>query len=147
MHMHFISCHNLRHLRLTAFSPTMQSDIAHLLNFNPASVTNDSQELDPRKSLKMALKLTFWTRNLVVAGVRCFQLKTERHLEIEHAHPLGGCRLLLKHTRHLAVQSIIFKQGSKNFETLRPQAVNLFCINSLFSYLESDLKGSRLGTV
>ena len=58
--------------------------------------------------------------------------KIERHLEIEHAHPSGGCRLPLKHTRHLAIQSIIFKQGSKNFKTLRLQAVNLFCINSLW---------------
>ncbi len=66
------------------FSTSSGPDDLSMLNFNPASVTNDSQELDPRKSLKMALKLTFWTRNLVVAGVRCFQLKTERHSEIEH---------------------------------------------------------------
>ena len=54
-------------------------------NFNPASVTNEIQKLDPRKSPKKAPKPAFWTRNLGLAGVRCFQPKLERHLEIRHS--------------------------------------------------------------
>ena len=55
-----------------------------LLNFNLASVTNEGQKLDPRKSPNEAPKPAFWTRNLGLAGVRCPQTKLERHLEIQH---------------------------------------------------------------
>ena len=63
-------------------------------SFNPASVTNEIQKFDPRKSPKKAPKPAFWTRNLGLAGVRCFQPKLERHLEIRHFEGNPSCALI-----------------------------------------------------
>ena len=73
------------------------------------------------------------------------------HLLSDHTsqctnHRVGGRLLPLKHTRHFAVQSTTEKQGSKSLETFRPQAVNLFCIASMPSYVEPCSNGSSPGT-
>ena len=60
--------------------------ILHVPNFNLASVTNEVQKLDPRKSPKEAPKPAFWTRNLGLAGVGFFETNLERHLEIRQLH-------------------------------------------------------------
>ena len=58
----------------------------NLPNFNLASVTNEVQKLDPRKSPKEAPKPAFWTRNLGLAGVGSLETNLERHLEIRQVN-------------------------------------------------------------